>query len=288
MTIAEVLARSAEYLEKQRIESPRLEAELLLAHSLGLKRIGLFTQFDRVLSEEEMAKARSLLQRRARHEPTAYITGVQPFMSLDFFVDRSVLIPRPETEELVEYIISSVRNSALGIQHLTIADIGTGSGAIAVSLAKFLPNIKVIATDISPAALAIARQNAEFHHVADRCEFRLGDLLEPLTEKVDIIVSNPPYIPTAVIETLQPEVRDWEPKGALDGGEDGLDHIRTFLEKAPDHLQPDGRLFIEGDDFARLNSGQLSLETINDLSGKGRFLDCSLAGETVKVINRIK
>jgi release factor glutamine methyltransferase len=278
VTIAEALAQATALLAKHQIEWPHLEAEILLAFALKVKRIQLYIQNERVLSEQEEKLFHDFLNRRTRHEPTAYITGFQPFMSLDFFVDRSVLIPRPETEELVQVVSEEINRRTGDWRPATVADIGTGSGAIAVSLAKYLPKIRVIGTDSSAAALAIAQKNAEFHKVADRCQFLEGNLLEPLKEKVDIIVSNPPYVPTAVINTLQPEVKDWEPRGSLDGGIDGLDYVRRLAAAVPGHLKTNGLLLLE------LNQGQaekakslaagcfVSVTTKRDASDKERFL----------------
>jgi len=225
MNLSEALAWGMTYLKENQIAEPRLETELLLAHSLGIPRTKLLT-----IEADVPASFQALIARRAKHEPTAYIIGVQPFFGLDFFVDRSVLIPRPETELLVENAITLIRHSSFVIRNLTIADLGTGSGCIAISLAKNLPNINVIGIDSSPEALAIAKKNADHHQVADRCHFLLGNMVEPLKEKIDLVVANPPYIPSAEIKTLQPEVRDWEPVAALDGGIDGLDHIRQIIK----------------------------------------------------------
>ncbi|MFC1568357.1 peptide chain release factor N(5)-glutamine methyltransferase [Candidatus Margulisiibacteriota bacterium] len=256
---------------------PRLEAELLLAHSLGLKRIDLYTKHERALTEEDLIKFKELVRRRRQHEPIAYITGTQPFVSLEFLVDQSVLIPRPETEELVEKTIDLAKDLE---GPLAIADIGTGSGCIAVSLAKFLPQARVIGIDSSADAIEIAQKNAKHHQVEDRCSFFKGDLFEPLKEKMDIIVSNPPYIPTAEIETLEPDVKGWEPRGALDGGQDGLDYIRKLINEAPDHLSIDpyvGYLILE---FGLEQSAEIknlakdkfgSLEIKKDQQGKDRF-----------------
>jgi release factor glutamine methyltransferase len=279
---------------------PRLEAELLLAHALGLKRIELFINYERVLQENELAKFKTLIQRRSQHEPIAYITGNQPFMSLEFFVDRSVLIPRPETEELVEKVI----DLALAKDRkdpVTIADIGTGCGCIAVSLAKFLPQARVFGTDSSAEAIKIAKQNAEKHQVADRCQFIIGNMFDALfatkalrhegAQKFDIIVSNPPYIPTKDIEGLAEDVKIWEPKGALDGGKDGLDYIRKLIEEAPNHLSthssfalrasedkpPKGLLLIEigidqADKIKELSKNKFRMSAIKkDRQGKERF-----------------
>lgn len=263
----------------------RLEAEILLAYSLKLKRIELYTNHKRVLNEKELADFKKLIQRRKQGEPIAYITGTQPFMSLEFFVDRSVLIPRPETEKLVEVAIDHISHITPHISHLTISDIGTGSGAIAISLAKYLPEIKVIGIDTSPDAINIAQKNAEHHKVTDRCEFEIGDLLEPLKEKIDLIVSNPPYIPTKVIETLETDVKDWEPIQALDGGVDGLDYIRKLINQAPDYMNSNGRLLIEigfdqGEKVKSLaeNSGKYKeIGIIKDLNGKERIIKAVLA-----------
>ncbi|MDD4178609.1 MAG: peptide chain release factor N(5)-glutamine methyltransferase [Candidatus Margulisbacteria bacterium] len=283
MKTSEALAWAENYLQEHQIEDSRLEAEILLAHSLSISRTKLLT-----LDAETPPLFQELIIRRAKHEPTAYITGTQPFFGLDFFVDRSVLIPRPETELLVENIITLFSHSSLVISHFTVADIGTGSGCIAVSLAKQLPNISVIGIDSSPAALKLAQRNAEHHGVSDRCKFILGDLFEPLKEQVDLIVSNPPYIPSAVIETLEPEVKDWEPREALDGGKDGLDYIKKIIKIAPNHLttnQPNNPLLIEiGFDqgkkvrqlVAETNRYQ-AIEVIKDLGGKDRILKAYLS-----------
>jgi release factor glutamine methyltransferase len=279
-TITKLLDWTTEYFKKYNIEWPHLEAEILLAHSLKLKRIELYTNHERVLTKAELAEYKVLIQRRSKKEPIAYITGNQPFMSLDFKINRSVLIPRPETEKLVEITIDLVKN-----RKFTIADIGTGSGVIAISLAKYLPEIKVIGIDTSPDAINLAQKNVEDHKLSDRCEFRKGNLFEPLKEKVDIIVSNPPYIPTKDIETLETDVKDWEPTQALDGGADGLDYIRKLIDLSPDHLNPDSLLLIEigydqGEKVKLLakNSGKYKeIEIIKDLNGKERILKAKSA-----------
>jgi release factor glutamine methyltransferase len=277
-TITKLLDWTTEYFKKYNIEWPHLEAEILLAHSLGLKRIELYTNHERVLTPAELGRFKQLIQRRSKHEPIAYITGVQPFMSIEFFVDRTVLIPRPETEKLVEAAIELLKQG-------TVVDIGTGSGAIAISLAKYLPDAKVIGTDSSPAAIEIAKKNAEHHNLADRIEFIVGDLFEPLKDKVDMIVSNPPYIPSKEIEKLETDVKDWEPREALDGGEDGLNYIRILIEKAPEHLKPNGHLLFENDYNQSQKVKQLvencgkykSIKIIKDLNGKERIIKAVLA-----------
>lgn len=245
MNFAEALARATAEIANADIENPRLEAEILLAYALDVKRTDFITQGNRIVGSEDSEKIKEILERRVKHEPTAYIVGSQPFMSLDFFVSHSVLIPRPETELLVEEIIKILRKSKIESGELKVADIGTGSGCIAVSLAKYMPNVSVIGIDSSPEAIAVSINNAAHHEVDDRCRFVVGNMLEPLKEKVDIIVSNPPYIPSAEIESLQSEVKDWEPRRALDGGADGLDCVRKLIEESPLHLKENGYLAFE-------------------------------------------
>ena len=241
---------------------PRLEHEILLAHVFKIKRIELLAHPERQLSQIEKTLFQQLVKRRLNHEPIAYIVGYQPFMGLNFIVNQSVLIPRPETELLVEEALRLSRSLAsqaelagepkrLAYAKYTIADIGTGSGCIAISLAKTLRGAHIFATDTSTEALKLAQRNAECHQVTDHCEFLQGNLFEPLNNvaanlpaeqaglalptKFDLIISNPPYIPTKDIETLDPDVKDWEPIGALDGGQDGLDYVREIIKEAPKH-----------------------------------------------------
>ncbi|MFA5839195.1 MAG: peptide chain release factor N(5)-glutamine methyltransferase [Candidatus Margulisiibacteriota bacterium] len=249
-TIKKLLDWTTTYFTKHQVEWPHLEAEILLAHALNFKRIDLYVQHEKVLSSEELARFKGFVERRLQHEPIAYITGFQPFMGLDFIVTRDTLIPRPETEKLVETAIDffSTPNSPLPTPYL-IADIGTGSGAIAISLAKFLPQVKVFGIDISAAALEVAQQNANKHNVADRCQFIQGNLLDPLIHRdkvtIDLIISNPPYIPAKDIPTLMADVKDFEPHGALDGGEDGLDYIRQLIDLSANRLTANGLLLFE-------------------------------------------
>lgn len=229
----------------------RYEEEILFCESLGIKKSDLISHPE--LLQKDNPKYLEYLSRLEKNEPLAYIVGSQPFMGLKFFVDKNVLIPRPETELLVEEIVAIVNSWKPATESrsdrdgfLNILDIGSGSGAIAISLAKHLAKLKITAVDVSDKALEIAKRNAEENKVTDQIEFLHGNLFEPLeNKKFDIIVSNPPYIPTKIIETLEPNVKDYEPREALDGGADGLDVIRQIVAQAPKYLKPSGILAIE-------------------------------------------
>jgi release factor glutamine methyltransferase len=252
-----------------------LEAEVLLMHALGIDRAKLYACLDEPLSSEESAAFARLVARRKAHEPLAYITGHREFFGLEFEVTRDVLIPRPETETLVEVAIAFV-----GERAVAVADIGVGSGIIAVSLAKALPKATFVGTDVSKAALEVARRNAERHGVADRIDFREGELLAPIEGRLDVIVSNPPYVKTAELGTAQPEIREHEPRVALDGGSDGLDVIRRLLAEAPVRLAEGGPLFCEigasqGEAVRALATAAFPaarIEIMKDLGGRDRVL----------------
>lgn len=253
-TPLKLLNWTSQYLSEKGISSTRLEAELLLAHSLNLQRIQLYTQFDRPLNDKELANFKVLLKRRAEREPLAYILEKKEFYSLDFIVSKDVLIPRPETELLIEKVFKQYPpHPTLLLQQekdasLKIIDIGTGSGCIAITLAKHLPQAKITALDISEAALNIAKKNAEKHQVENQIEFIHTDFLSSTSDiqnsKFDIIVSNPPYIASHEIQTLEPELH-FEPPRALDGGIDGLDFYKKILPWAFKHIDPKGHLFLE-------------------------------------------
>lgn len=237
-TTLKVLNWTKGYLAEKGVENARLEAEWLLCSTLGLDRVGLYLNFDKPLTDAELAAYRSLVARRAKREPLQYILGSQEFCGLEFVVAPGVLIPRHDTEVLVE---EALRRAAAGCR---ILDIGLGSGCIAVALAARLPEALVCGVENSPAALAVARENADRHGV--RLEIFAGSLFEPLAgERFDLIVSNPPYIPTGDIAGLAPEVRDFEPHTALDGGVDGLDFYRLFIPASVDHLATGGWLLVE-------------------------------------------
>jgi release factor glutamine methyltransferase len=225
-------------------DEARAEARLLLAHALGVSREELRLRPDRALTEQEAARFDDLIARRARRAPLAYLTGAREFYGLAFAVTPAVLIPRPETEFVVEAVLRHIAGSPAP----RIADVGTGSGCIAVAVAVHAPGARVWATDISPAALAVAAENAERHGVAGRLRFLEGDLLAPLAAfaPFDAIVSNPPYIGPGEIAALPPEVRDWEPRAALTtGNEDALLAYRRLADGAPALLSPGGLLAVE-------------------------------------------
>ncbi len=237
-TTLKTLSWTKEFLLAKGIDNARLEAEWLLCAATGLDRVGLYLQYDKPLNEHELAEYREMVARRARREPLQHILGSQEFYGRDFFVSGDVLIPRHDTETLVTEAISRSPNA------LTVLDIGTGSGCIAVSLQKLLPQAVITATDISEAALAVARRNAEKH--VSEIEFLSGCLLEPVVARCfDLIVSNPPYIPSADIVALTPEVREYDPLTALDGGSDGLDIYRQLIPASVEHLNPGGWLLVE-------------------------------------------
>lgn len=243
----EVIQRSADFLAKKGVASPRLQVELLLAHALSMPRMQLYLSFERSLTAVELDAIRALVQRRGQREPLQYIVGWTSFCGLKIDLDRRVLIPRPETELMAERAWKFLQGRPAPA---TALDLGTGSGCLAIALAKNAPLAEVHATDVSPQALEVARRNAESNAVADRIRWRQGDFLAaaPAKARFDLIVSNPPYIPSARIETLEPEVRAHEPRAALDGGADGLDFYRRLAAEASSFLRPGGRLMVELDD----------------------------------------
>lgn len=245
MTVLEVISKSSEFLAKKGVDSPRLHTELLLAHVLQLPRMKLYLNFERQLTEPELDSLRKLVQRRGQREPLQHLVGSTSFCGLEIAVNRHVLIPRPETELLAEAGWQFL--ATLNAKPSTALDFGTGSGCIAMALAAKSPTTRVTALDVSAEALGIAKQNAVKSNLSDRIEFRHGDgfaALEP-NERFDLIVSNPPYITSAEIETLEPEVRDHDPRGALDGGADGLDFYHRLATDAAAFLKPGGKLMLE-------------------------------------------
>jgi release factor glutamine methyltransferase len=276
---------SAEYLAGKGVARARLDGEYLLAHALGLERLDLYLQFDRPLTTEELDAFRPLLKRRARREPLQYILGSQAFRELDLAVDRRVLVPRPETETLVEEVLTWARErvSREGVGHrLEALDVGTGTGAIALSLALEGPFERVVATDASGAALEVAMFNAANGGSAVAVEFREGADFDPLREgeRFDVIVSNPPYVADTERAELEPEVSEWEPHEALFAGADGLDVIRRLVVGAPRWLREGGLLALEvGSGQARAVKGLIEgtrgwddVDIRADLAGRERIV----------------
>ena len=238
-TVLKLLRWTTDYFAGRGIDNPRLDAELLLGETLGLDRVGLYLNFERPLQGEELAAFRDKVRRRAGREPLAYILGETEFWSLPFRVTADVLIPRPDTELLVEESLKRVVGPA------RVLDVGTGSGALAVALAHERPEWMITAIDLSPAALAIAAENAGKNGVAERLAFVEGDLVRLPDGPFELIVANPPYIPHGELAGLMPEVRDFEPRLALDGGSDGLDAYRALAHQAETRLAPGGWLLVE-------------------------------------------
>jgi len=248
VTVLEVIQKSADFLAKKGVESPRLQVELLLAHLLKMPRMKLYLNFERKLTEAELTPLRALVVRRGQREPLQHLTGSTSFCGLEMAVNRHVLIPRPETELLAELGWQFLNQlPASDSQRPTAVDFGAGSGCLAITLAAKCPAAHVTALDISPDALAVARQNAANNQVAGRIQFLQGDGFAALngTNRFDLIVSNPPYIASAEIATLDPEVRDHDPRIALDGGGDGLGFYRRLAAEAAAFLKPGGKLMME-------------------------------------------
>ncbi|MFZ2446080.1 MAG: peptide chain release factor N(5)-glutamine methyltransferase [Syntrophobacteraceae bacterium] len=281
-TILRVLRWTTGYFSGKGIEQPRADAEVLLAHVLGLERLHLYLNHDKPLAPEELARFRELVRRRAASEPTQYIVGRQEFWSLEFEVTPAVLIPRPETEILVEKALELT-----GGAPALVLDLGTGSGAMAVALAHEREDIRVIATDESFPALLVAKRNAARNAVSDRVHFVRMDLMEALLPArcFDIVVSNPPYVAEAEFLDLAPEIANYEPHSALrGGGEQGLGLVRKILEQFRDHLKPGGSLLIEiGKGQAEILekdlAGVAEFEFIKDYSGIKRVLHVRNTGE---------
>lgn len=240
-TIGRLLKETKDYFQYKGLDTPRLDAEVLLAHVLGVDRLYLYVHFDQPLERQELARYREAVRRRARREPVAYITGEKEFMGLAFQVTPAVLIPRPETELVVETAVTLLASHPGPL----VADLGTGSGAIAVAVLKKLPAARAVAVDASPAALAVAQANARRHGVAQRLEFVAGDFLSPLAgRRFDALLTNPPYIASADMARLPPEVR-WEPAAALAGGQDGLDFYCRLAAEGTAYLTSGGYVVCE-------------------------------------------
>ncbi|MBN1457579.1 MAG: peptide chain release factor N(5)-glutamine methyltransferase [Sedimentisphaerales bacterium] len=246
-TIKKLLDWVTEYLGKSNVDSPRLSAELLLSHITGLQRIELYTNFNRVLPKDKLDLLHGLVKRCAAQEPVQYLVGKTEFYSMQIKVSRDCLIPRPETELLVERAIDFLR-SRQGVQ--MVCDLCTGSGCIAAAIAKNQPDVVITATDICDRALAIAAENVEHHKLTEKVNLLCGDLFAPIIEgmdqtKFDLVVSNPPYVSAAEFDKLEARVKDYEPKGALFAGDEGLDIYKRIADRVGDHLKDDGTLILE-------------------------------------------
>lgn len=293
MTVFEILNWASHYLEDHHIDNPRLNAELLMAHSLQGSRESLYTQLKDPLGKEQRDTFESLIQRRVSGEPIQYILGRQEFWSIPLKVDRRCFIPRPETEFLVEETASILSHFPLS-ETPRVLEIGTGSGAIAIALAKEVKEILVIATDLSREALSLAKENATSLGLLSKIRFLHGDLFEPFSilkgsEPFFIILSNPPYIARSELKGLPREVRDFEPILALDGGEDGLDFYRKIISQASDYLRPGGWLLLEvGNNQADTISKMLEAEggfqkpmCVKDLLGIKRVVKAQRRGRPI-------
>jgi len=315
--LLDYLTLAGNHLRAKGIESDRIDAELLLSEALGMSRVELYTNHERPLSTSEVDRFRDLLRRRAAREPVAYILGRREFWSLEFSVDRRVLIPRPETETLVETALractgrlgsiaaptryeADAPNANDAVDELEptrgapggkarpavpllaerLLDIGTGSGAIAVALAVELPELTIVATDESAATLEVAPRNAARHGVAERIDFRCGDLFAAIADEeiFDVIVSNPPYVKDHEVSEMEPEVRDWEPRGALFSGIDGMRETARIIDGAARHLKTDGWLILEvGTQVAEVRErlasrGWRDVRSVPDLAGRDRVV----------------
>ena len=282
LTLAQAIRKAAQTLSEQGIDHARLDAELLLSHRLHRDRVWIITHIHDALGEKDLKAFEDLVERRAKREPLQHIRGTQEFWGLDFMVTPDVLIPRPETELVVESAIKIAQQMQSGV---TFLDLCTGSGCIAICLAHDCPSARVLATDASSKALVVARENAGRNSVADRITFLHGDLFEPLESldihgQIDIIVTNPPYIPSGDLSMLQPEVRDFEPEMALIAGPVGTEIASTIIGQAPAFLKQGGALIMEmgmgqADALAamvRADARYASLEILKDLAGIERVI----------------
>jgi len=275
MNVLDVLQSTAAYFKKRGIENPRLNAEQLLSHALGRTRMELYLEFERTLGEAELAPLRDLVRRRGEGEPLQHLLGTVEFCGHTFLCDKRALVPRPETEQLVEVLIADLGPR---IAHSRIVDIGTGSGVIALTLAKKFPEAQIFATDVSEDALALARENAARLGLSGRVQFRKSDLLENLDERFDLIVANLPYIATQDRHALSREVLH-DPEVALFAGAHGDEFMRELIEQAPPRLHPGGMLALEiGFDHSEALLSALTEKNYrdicskNDYSGVTRFL----------------
>ncbi len=279
MTLSKALRSTSHTLSMAGIDDASIEAELLLCHVLGISKTQLYTETERPLTSAEITNLQRLIQRRLLHEPTAYILRCREFYGIEFYIDERALIPRPETELLVEKAIEFIYSYSL-LENFSIADIGTGSGALAISIALALPRAKIYATDISASALQVAEINCRRHQIDSQVELLQGNLLEPLPKPVDMIVANLPYVKDSELQALSPEIINFEPIIALVGGKNGLDKMQQMLEQIPGKLNHGGHFLLEvgqyqGEAVASLINNhfpQASIELMPDLSGIDRVV----------------
>jgi release factor glutamine methyltransferase len=274
MTVMEAITKGTEFLTRKGVESPRLQVELLLAHLLNLPRLRLYLEFEKALSQAQSDALRELLVKRGNHVPLQHLVGSTSFCGCPIIVSPSVLVPRPETETLAEEAWKFL--NVLG-RESRFLDMGTGSGCLPIAIATHAKAARGVGIDVSEDALAIARENVTKNNLSHRVELRLGDIFSPLEDKFDLVVSNPPYIPTGEIDSLQPEVRDHDPRGALDGGEDGLKFFRAIATNAPAPRVMvefgDGQATAVREIFAA--AGWSEIEIVRDLSRRERVLTAS-------------
>ncbi|MCY2955016.1 MAG: peptide chain release factor N(5)-glutamine methyltransferase [Planctomycetota bacterium] len=266
-TIRRLLEWTTPFFTRKGVDSPRLSAELLLAHVLKLPRIRLYTGYENPIPENELATFRDLVKRAVEQEPIAYLTGTAHFFNLEFEVNRDVLIPRPETETLVEHVLQLVRNTP-GLERPRVLDLCTGSGCVAAAIAHHLKSSSVLATDKSAAAATVARKNIQRLGLDGRVQIEQGDLYEAVQKQVDsqpfdLIVANPPYIRSDEIAKLDRNVRDYEPMAALDGGPDGLVVHRRIIAGAADRLVSGGRIYLE----IAFDQGELARHVVGTAEG---------------------
>ena len=280
VTVVDILKKTEAFFRSRGIPSPRLDAELIVGHHLQLDRVALYLQFDRPLNEAELQPMRVDVKRRANREPIAWITGTKGFWSLDLDSHRDVLVPRPDTETLVQAALEAIPED----QEVFVADIGAGTGAVGLAIASERPRVKLFAIDISDAALHCTKANVSKLAMNDRVAVLKGSLLDPIPadRRIDVVVSNPPYIPTADIETLAPEIATHEPRLALDGGADGLAIYRTLIPAAVARAQR--AVFVEHGDgqhekvAALMQAAGLANPTLHaDLTGTIRVVGGILA-----------
>jgi release factor glutamine methyltransferase len=286
-TVGDELNRAMRLFAQSGIDTPQLDAEILMSHALGTPRLHVISYPGQRLREEELAAFRAVVERRVKREPLAYITGEKEFWGLSFEVTPAVLVPRPETETLVDVALAQLRGEWEGEAPAepVIADIGAGSGCVAIALAVDLPDAVICATEVSPAAAEVARRNAAKHQVEARVTVLEGDLFEPIPVEVrgrlDAVVSNPPYIPSADINSLQPEIKEYEPRAALDGGREGMTYHRRMLDAARGWLKPGGWVHLEvgasqAEPVAEMARawGFRDVRITSDLAGIERVVSC--------------